>query len=549
MPRRLLIAYLLCVGARGLVFGPRAAAAPTRLAASASAVGTAFDDVDDAALARAGSTPPAMSGALPAWLRGAYVRNGPGSWTAGDGQALKHVFDGYALVTRFEFDGSAGTMSFRGAARVDSAAWRAAKGGAMRFNEFGTSAGQTPAERARVLLKGVVEGGITDNAGINLVRTNDGRTIAYTEPVDGTYEVDAKTLRTGKQVSFSGARTGQVQTAHPLRTPVSNRLVNVGTELAPFAAYTVYDHDPDNFERRRAIARIEPAAAVSPMTKRETKSLLGQVSWQHSFGLCERFAVLLEQPAVYDIGALVGASQAAHVAFDWQPRRRTWAHVVDLDTGAVVTRCCEPSFFFFHIANTFEDGDDVCVDLCTYNDAKMVNGLLLDRMRAPPTNATPKSHLKRLRIPGAARSDAQKRKAPPATLEQLDDAAATGDYSEFPTINAAHAAGNAAYRFVYSVGMRRPTNAANTLVKTDVSAKQSVVAQLARSYGVVGEPVFVARPGGTAEDDGVILVVCHAADGSTDIVVVDAATMVECARAQLETPIPYGFHGIFLFDA
>jgi hypothetical protein len=53
-----------------------------------------------------------------------------------------------------------------------------------------------------------------------------------------------------------------VQTAHPLRTPVSRRLVNVGTELAPFAAYTVYDHDPDHFERRRAIARIVPSGAL-----------------------------------------------------------------------------------------------------------------------------------------------------------------------------------------------------------------------------------------------------------------------------------------------
>ncbi len=68
--------------------------------------------------------------------------------------------------------------------------------------------------------------------------------------------------------------------------------------------------------------------------------------------------------------------------------------------------------------------------------------------------------------------------------------------------------------------------------------------QAGRDDALALEPLFVARPNGTAEDDGVLLVHTLAdSDTGSRIRVLDAATLAE--RAVIEVPhvIPFGFHG------
>jgi beta,beta-carotene 9',10'-dioxygenase len=58
--------------------------------------------------------------------------------------------------------------------------------------------------------------------------------------------------------------------------------------------------------------------------------------------------------------------------------------------------------------------------------------------------------------------------------------------------------------------------------------------------------VFVPRPGGVDEDDGVLLsVVLDAAARASFLLVLDARTLKEQARALVPHHIPFGFHGIF----
>ena len=54
---------------------------------------------------------------------------------------------------------------------------------------------------------------------------------------------------------------------------------------------------------------------------------------------------------------------------------------------------------------------------------------------------------------------------------------------------------------------------------------------------------MIPRPGGTAEDDGVVLSVVTGADGCSFLLVLDAGTFKEVARAHLDWAIPYQFHG------
>lgn len=56
-----------------------------------------------------------VTGRLPAWLHGAYLRNGPGEYRSGAPGGMVHLFDGYSLLLKVQLDGAANaaTVSHR----------------------------------------------------------------------------------------------------------------------------------------------------------------------------------------------------------------------------------------------------------------------------------------------------------------------------------------------------------------------------------------------------------------------------------------------------
>lgn len=61
-----------------------------------------------------------------------------------------------------------------------------------------------------------------------------------------------------------------------------------------------------------------------------------------------------------------------------------------------------------------------------------------------------------------------------------------------------------------------------------------------------GEPIFVPSPDSDAEDEGVVLsVVLDASERNSFLLILDAHTFEEVARARVPHPMPYGFHGGF----
>lgn len=83
---------------------------------------------------------------------------------------------------------------------------------------------------------------------------------------------------------------------------------------------------------------------------------------------------------------------------------------------------------------------------------------------------------------------------------------------------------------------------ANKLVKINLNDKSSTIWSDENCYP--GEPVFVAKQNGVGEDEGVVLsVVLDGNNGNSLLLVLDAITFEEIARAQVPHHIPFGFHG------
>jgi carotenoid cleavage dioxygenase-like enzyme len=188
----------------------------------------------------------------------------------------------------------------------------------------------------------------------------------------------------------------------------------------------------------------------------------------------------------------------------------------------------DPCRSLFHHVNAFEDGDDMVVDIVAHPDPAIIDQLYLHRLRSSePVTATGK--LTRFRISAGDK----------APGERLSEASI-----ELPRFDYRRRAGRR-YRYVYGAGNEVPGDFIDNLVKLDV---ERGTASTWREEGCYpGEPVFVAGPQAPNEDDGVILsVVLDTRKAASFLLILDASTFSELARADAPHPIPYGIHGTFL---
>ena len=116
---------------------------------------------------------------------------------------------------------------------------------------------------------------------------------------------------------------------------------------------------------------------------------------------------------------------------------------------------------------------------------------------------------------------------------------------EFPTIRYDELNGKP-YQWAYGTYLQGKASAYyDALVKLNVNSGNQTVWGIPGHY--VGEPIFVADPAGTEEDDGVVMTnVLDSINNKTYLVVLDAVTMKEVARTS-STPrvMPLGYHGIY----
>jgi beta,beta-carotene 9',10'-dioxygenase len=448
----------------------------------------------------------AVSGEVPAWLHGGLVRVTPAQMDF-EKRSVTHWFDGMAMLNRFGFPGD-GSVSY-GSRFLDTDARRKAlASGGEAISGFATDPCRSLFQR----VQSVFSPDITDNANVNLARVGDDY-IAMTEtPIPVRF--DPETLATLGH-DEGAARYGQISTAHPhhgVGGDGVSELINFAAHLGRKSVYKIY---------ARASATESRTLATLPVR---------EPSYMHSFALTERHVVLIENPLVVNPLKLALGAKSFINNYVWKPELGVRIHAFDRATGALARSWQADPFFVFHTINAFEDGDALVIDLCAYEDASVIGLLELDRLR---TNA-----------------DAYGPQAKPVRLTLGTDGGvstlALADVDlELPRINYRTHNGKP-YRYVYGASTGDAAFL-KLLVKVDTHDGSHRTWEEPGAWA--GEPVFVPRPGGDgpeAEDDGVVLSVVLDADAGTSfLLILDAGSFTEIARAQAPHHVPFGFHGQF----
>jgi beta,beta-carotene 9',10'-dioxygenase len=439
-----------------------------------------------------------VEGRLPAWLAGSLLRTGPAQFEVGS-RGYSHWFDGLAMLHRFAF--ASGTVTYANRF-LDTPAYRAARDtGQITYSEFATDPCRTLFRRVATTFAPPRYGA---NANVSIDRRG-GEFVALTEsPLPVVF--DPGTLAT---LGVAPPAPGQMTVAHPHRIPGTGELVSYATRFGPYTRYRIYTQD-ERTHRPRVITQL-PAP---------------RPSYMHSFAITERHVVLAEYPFTVVPVAIPLSGRPLIANYRWHPRRGTRFRIVDLSAPDKPVTCQAEPFFAFHHVNAYQRGGELIVDLCGYDDAGIIGVLYLDRLRAPGLQL-PAAQLRRYRLPLDG-GDAIREPLPEVRLE-------------LPRIDYDRRNGRP-YRYVYGTGTGADGGFPDRITKADLD--RGAEAGWAEPGTYPGEPVFVPTPGGEREDDGVLLsVVLDPAAGTSFLLVLDAASLGEIARARVPHHIPFGFHG------
>ncbi|CAO3573040.1 unnamed protein product [Mortierella alpina] len=502
-----------------------------------------------------------VSGNIPSWLEGVLYRSGPGTYDlkteSGKDIHIQHWSDGLAQVHRFEIL-KGGEVLYRSRNTSDGLRERYEKAEAIKdvtfcqrdpcktiFNKFFTTfktaaLGGPPLERTNtnvaviptVNFPGLKECYDSDDSmdSIKRQKKKNARTLGAHNLVMTTdgyalQELDAVTLEPIRSFSYGdiddSLHSSNLASAHPCIDPETGEYFTVLLTFGPMATYKVvrvHSHPQGN--------HLEPDLECDFAAWAASVLWYGN-AWESFQGHSKK---LKSQFYVVD--------------------RMRHRHVATFE--------CDP-FYAFHIVNAWDEGDDIYVDLASYKDHTVIGDYYIDNLRNETSGKPPQQAvLRRYKLSNiskhASLSALSSRKTPPKPAPakitfQLDESI----NFELPSINPCRYLKS--YQFAYGVnrsGMNK-TLIYDRIIKVDLhkvaKGDQTTCAQSwIEDQCTPSEPVFVPTPGGTKEDDGVLLsIVLHGRRRTGFLLILDAQTLKEMARAEMPEGMvtPHNFHGVF----
>jgi len=444
-----------------------------------------------------------VQGRIPDWVTGDLIRNGPGTFRVGE-EFYRHWFDGLAMLHKFSVrDGQVGYANKFLRCKAYN---EARETGRISYSEFATD----PCDKLFSRLKTLFTPKLTDSAKVNVARF-DNRYMALGEtPMQ--IEFDRETLDTLGVFKYDEQNSQHVTTVHPHFDRTGGQIYNLVIRFSRVSFYNL-----------REIA--------NGVTRTITKTKVNKPAYIHSFGMSPRYLVLVEFPfRVYPLNILLSGKPFIE-NYQWKPDLGTRFYVFDRNSGELVTSLKTDAFFAFHHVNAFEKNGELFVDMAVYPDAGIIQAFYLEKIKQQ-AQRLPGGRLKRYRI------DVGKNSIRETVLSDEDIELPRFDYDNLNM--------NGDYRYVYAAAIQKDSQSSfyDKIVKMDLLSGKNFSWHQDGCYP--GEAVFVGRPGRTREDDGVIFsVVLDENKGTSFLLVLDAESFTEIARAEIPQPVLFGYHGEF----
>ncbi len=482
-----------------------------------------------------------VRGKIPSYVSGRLYRNGPGLFqvTHKDGSVseFKHWFDGIGVVHRFYIDSSTGTVLYKNR-RVNKEYIEAAENASSKQDYKATTFGaQDPCRSVlgslfqywKPFTKHPVTKEIPYNISVTLERLPNAGSLVSRSDMNYSAVLDIDTLDVARKLTFSDFNpglSGIASAAHGVIDPDSGSYLNYTHEYGPNQEYVVFETKEDE---TRILAKIKERSV-----------------YVHSFAVTKKYVVFMFYSAPINFLELLKDPTTFATAIDQNSKLRVKFYVISRADAKVTAVYDADPFFCFHNINAYDKDDQVVIDLVKYEDASVIDKLYLDEMMN--AKSTLKSTPVRFTIDNIKEAAAAYKNDGKPVARLVPKPLTQNADIELPRIPDSLI--TRPYRYAYGVsntGIPAPAPLFNSLVKLDT--ENGEVVYYTPRDGACGEPIFVADPLGTGEDDGVLLsVVLDKAEEKSFMVIVDARTMKEVARATVPQAVPFGFHGQFMSE-
>ena len=365
---------------------------------------------------------------------------------------------------------------------------------------------------------------------------------------NGLQRIDPETLEPiglAEQTSLHPDLKGPLTAAHARTDPETGDFFSYNLEFGRLGTYRVF----------------KVSAATGETTILATIS--GPSAYIHSFFLTADFVIICAWTSHFIAGGLsiLWNRNILDSIGPYNKRKSAKWFVIDRRHGKGLVATYEsPAFFAFHSINAWQEPSqtdpektDIVAEIPVYENLDILHRFyyhnLLSTLPTIPKYQSEKGDsvrpsLRRYRLPNVppAGTPLPSRCSPPLQA-RIDYTIPRKHSLELPIINSAYL--TRPHRYTYGTLDRGLSSFVDGLLKFDSSTREPLIwSQHGHSPG---EPIFVADPAGTAEDDGVLLSVVLDGEADTSyLLVLDARNMKELGRAFVDGVVSFGFHGVYV---
>lgn len=432
-------------------------------------------------------------GELPVQLQGmTFFRNGPGMQERA-GQRYSHWFDGDGFVNQFKF--SQHGVTHQGKFTQTQKFVEESKAGRFLYNGAGSIiTNAKPAKNTQVF-----------NTANTALLPMAGELWAMWEA--GTpYRLDQETLATKGQVDFGSELNGVPFSAHP----------HADTDG------TIWNFGDISFTGKPCIVVYQLTAQGG--IKRYKLLPLPHHSYIHDFAVTEQYLIFYLPPMLQQLG------ETYIERFKWQKQLGSRVLVVDKHSLQVVNQMELEAGFVFHFGNSWQQNNELVVNLCLYPDATVMT----DVMANIDNNQNRIAH--------------EPAKAAQLRLNLVTNKVSINwaePYMEFLQFDKRFAAKSSALQYGVGISKNNPHKEFDAITRLNTQSGQS------QSYSFgdtahVEEPLFIAKTNSNREGQGYIINTwLDYGSAKSGVAVFDAEKIGQGPLASMQLPyhLPLGFHG------
>ncbi|KAJ5237422.1 hypothetical protein N7489_007513 [Penicillium chrysogenum] len=498
-------------------------------------------------------------GQIPAYAAGVLYRTGPGKSQLqvdnGETLRLSHWFDGFGQTHRFQIfapenSHASPRVFYNSRFSTDDLIEHARKTGSLDEISFGQKRDPCKSVLGKVQTEYLPQPtpsmslfqlhvpGLDPRPNELTSRWGDSqgiRTLYAKTDYNAFKKLDPETLEPigmASQIILHPELSGQRSASHARSDPITGDMFNYNLTLEPTCTYRVF--------------------GVSASTGKTTilATFPATPAYLHSLLITEDHVVLCVWNAHINPQLLDSSFMDSILPTD--PSQPAVWYVIDRKHGKGLIATYEsPAFFCFHTVNAWLEPSkenpaemDIVADIVRTDNSKFLEYVYYENLISSLDTAKTfqkkrddsfRTSFTRFRLPAVPSTpctDPKKAVIEWSLCKSLSP--------ELPTMNPKRATQK--HRYAYAVTFRGEATLTDGIMKLDCDTQQ---VQLWACHGQSpGEPIFVANPEGTSEDDGVLLsVVLDGMRGKSYLLCLDARNLSELGRANVDGAVGFGFHG------